>query len=95
MPDQGEVFLLPDRTRGAPDAALLDFLRQHSGNPVRISARAVDRLDARVLQLLLSAARSWKERGLDVVLCDVSAPLGRTLGHLGVRPDMLRWEPAE
>jgi anti-anti-sigma regulatory factor len=95
MPETGKLFHLPDRTRGAPDAGLQDFLRQNRDASVRVSAATVTRLDARLLQLLLSAARSWQERGLEICLCDIPAPVARTLGQLGVTPAMLRQEAAE
>jgi anti-anti-sigma regulatory factor len=95
MPDTGKLFHLPNRTRGAQDAGLQDFLRQNRDASVRISARSVTRLDVRLLQLMLSAARSWQERGLDLCLCDIPEPVARTLGQLGVAPGMLRQEGAE
>lgn len=95
MPETGKLFHLPDRTRGAPDAGLPEFLRQNRTAPVRISARDVTRLDVRLLQLMLSAARSWRGRGLDFSLCDIPAPVGRTLAQLGVSTDMLRQEGVE
>ena len=95
MPESGKLFHLPDRTRGAPDAGLQDFLRQNRDASVRISAARVTRLDVRFLQLILSAARSWQERGLELCLCEIPAPVARTLGQLGVTPLMLRQEEAE
>jgi anti-anti-sigma regulatory factor len=95
MPETGKLFHLPDRTRGAPDAGLQDFLRQNRDACVRLSAANVTRLDARLLQLMLSAARSWQERGLELCLCDIPVPVARTLGQLGVTPAMLRQEGAE
>ncbi|MCA3453486.1 MAG: hypothetical protein INF45_04110, partial [Rhodobacter sp.] len=49
----------------------------------------------RLLQLILSAARSWRERGLDLTLCDIPGPVSQTLGQLGVSPEMLRQEAAQ
>ena len=95
MPESGKLFHLPDRTRGAPDAGLQDFLRQNRDACVRLSAANVIRMDARLLQLMLSAARSWQERGLELCLCDIPVPVARTLGQLGVTPAMLRQEGAE
>jgi anti-anti-sigma regulatory factor len=95
MPETGKLFHLPDRTRGAPDAGLQDFLRQNRDASVRLSAANVTRLDVRLLQLMLSAARSWQERGLEICLCDIPVPVARTLGQLGVTPAMLRQEAAE
>jgi anti-anti-sigma regulatory factor len=95
MPETGKLFHLPDRTRGAPDAGLQDFLRQNRAAPVRISAKNVTRLDVRLLQLMLSAARSWREQGLDLCLCDIPGPVARTLEQLGVAPEMLRQEGAQ
>jgi anti-anti-sigma regulatory factor len=95
MPETGKLFHLPDRTRGAPDAGLQDFLRQNRDAPVRISAGNVTRLDVRLVQLMLSAARSWQERGLDLCLCDIPGPVARTLEQLGVSSGMLRQEGAE
>ena len=94
MPVDGKLFHLPDRTRGEPDAGLLEFLKQNRDVPVRVSAAAVQRLDMRLLQLLLSAAKSWAARDLDFTLCDVSGPLGQTLDQLGVQPGMLRRDGA-
>ena len=95
MPETNKLFHLPDRTRGAPESGLQDFLRQNRADPVRISARDVTRLDVRLLQLILSAARSWRERGLDLTLCDIPGPVSQTLGQLGVSPEMLRQEAAQ
>jgi anti-anti-sigma regulatory factor len=95
MPETGMLFHLPDRTRGAPDTGLLDFLRQNRAQGVRISARDVTRLDVRLLQLMVSAAQSWRARGLDLCLCDIPEPVARTLGQLGVTPGMLRQEGVE
>ena len=95
MPETGKLFHLPDRTRGAPDTGLQDFLRQNRADPVRISARDITRLDARLLQLILSAARSWRERGLELTLCEIPGPVSQTLNQLGVSPEMLRQEGAE
>jgi hypothetical protein len=95
MPETGKLFLLPDRTRGAPDAGLQDFLRQNRDASIRISAGSVTRLDVRLLQLILSAAQSWQERGLDLCLCDIPEPVARTLRQLGVAPEMLRQEGVE
>ena len=95
MPETGKLFHLPDRTRGAPDAGLQDFLRQNRDASVRISARQVTRLDVRLLQLILAAAQSWQERGLDLCLCDIPESVSRTLGQLGVTPQILRQEGAE
>ena len=95
MPETGKLFHLPDRTRGAPDAGLQDFLRQNRDASLRISAATVTRLDVRLLQLMLSAARSWQERGLEICLCDIPAPVARMLGQLGVTPAMLRQEGAQ
>jgi anti-anti-sigma regulatory factor len=95
MPETGKLFHLPDRTRGAPDSGLQDFLRENRTTSVRISAGSVTRVDVRLLQLILSAARSWQERGLDLCLCDIPAPVVRTLGQLGVAPEMLRQEGAQ
>jgi anti-anti-sigma regulatory factor len=95
MPETGKLFHLPDRTRGAPDAGLQDFLRENRNASVRISAGSITRVDVRLLQLILSAARSWQARGLDLCLCDIPAPVTRTLGQLGVAPEMLRQEGAQ
>ena len=95
MPETGKLFHLPDRTRGAPDSGLQDFLRQNRNASVRISAGSVTRVDVRLLQLILSAAQSWRARGLDLCLCDIPVPVARTLGQLGVAPELLRQEGAE
>jgi anti-anti-sigma regulatory factor len=94
MPVEEKLFHLPDRSRGEPDAGLLEFLKQNRDVPVRVSAAAVQRLDTRMLQLLLSAAKSWQSRQLDFRLCDVSGPLDLTLAQLGVLPEMLRRDGA-
>ena len=95
MPESGKLFHLPDRTRGAPDPGLQDFLRQNRDAPVRISARQVTRLDVRLLQVVLFGAPAWEGRRLDLCLCDIPGPVARTLGQLGVTPLMLRQEGAE
>jgi len=95
MPENAMQFHLPTGPRGVPDPTLIDFLKQNRAGPVRISAAGVRRLDARMLQVLLSAAASWRERGLDFALCDVPAPVEQTLGQLGVTPGLLCREMAE
>ena len=94
MSGEWKVYTLPDRIRLDEDAALLSFLRENRAGPVRLAAGKLRTLDARTLQVLLSAARSWRAAGLPLLLDDVHVAVEQSLRMLGVGPEMLDWKGA-
>jgi anti-anti-sigma regulatory factor len=96
MTDEGKLFHLPDRMRGAPvEAGLVAFLKENRMQPVLVCAARVQRLDARLLQVLLAAAADWHARGMAFRVTQVPVPVAQVLGQLGVTPALLAWEGAE
>lgn len=71
----------------APLQATLLGLR---GRPVELDAGGVARLGTPCVQVLLAAARSWREDGLRLALADPSAEMLAILAHLAVDPAALQ-----
>jgi anti-anti-sigma regulatory factor len=90
-----KIYQLPARTSPADLHALQDFLRSCSDEPVTVSALRLRKLDTLTLQFLIAAAKSWTARGLRFEVTDISAEIGKVLGQLGVRPQMLTWKEGQ
>lgn len=75
----------------APLQALLLGLR---GRMVELDASAVAQLSTPCVQVLLAAARSWREDGIALSLSGASPEMLATLGHLAVDPAALRSDGA-
>ncbi len=69
---------------------MLQFLRDNSGTAVRIEAGKLRRLDARLLEMLLCAARTWQSDGLGFEVANLTAENAEVLSMLGVTPDLLQ-----
>lgn len=88
-------YALPDRADDSDLSGLHAFLLAHQSDPVRLSARAWRRIDTRLVQYLITAARDWKDRKLGFVLGDVPAPQAALLTLISVTPDLLTWQEAQ
>lgn len=67
-------------------AALQASLLGLRGQPVTIDASAVAQLATPCVQVLLAAARSWREDGLALGLADPSPEMLAVLAHLAIDP---------
>lgn len=95
MRKEGSSVAMPDfhfhalgsvRARSGEDP-LVPFLLDALNDPVTISARDVNRLDAHRLQILLVAQRKWAEDGKPFTLSDISPNFRDGLVRLGLPPD--------
>jgi ABC-type transporter Mla MlaB component len=82
-------FALQEDFMPAQDSGIQSFLKENSGFSVRIDAGNLRRVDTMLVELLLSAAASWRKRGLGFQLTRVSEANERVLVHLGITPNLL------
>jgi len=87
--DVSQVFVLQNESETMVDMALLDFLKQNTGSPVRIEATALRRMDARLLELLIVAARSWRKADLPFEVQGLGESPLRWLDRLAIAPETL------
>jgi chemotaxis protein CheX len=71
----------------AASALAADFTR-NLGSPLQVRGGQVARLSTPCLQVLLAAARTWREAGCAFHLEEVSPPLREALELLGLSPDL-------
>lgn len=69
----------------AATTALKAELLEAGEAPVRINASQVERVGTQCVQLLLSAATSWREQGRDFAITDRSDAFESALDQLGIR----------
>lgn len=94
MTDTWKCFVLPEAFRPAEDDSLRAFLQANPATAVRVDASRLRRLDGTVAELLLVAARAWRERGLRFEVTGL-APLNvEVCIGLGLRSDTLMWRAA-
>jgi len=91
MPPDWAEFEPPDRVSPQRDAPLMAFLQAHRQRPVRISLRQQRRPDTRILQILLTASRSWQLQGLRFDVTGLSASLAKDLVRLGFSAENTGW----
>ena len=89
MSDAWQVFVLQNESETMVDMALLEFLKQNTRSPVRIEAGTVRRLDTRLLELLIVAARTWRGAELPFEVQGLGKSPLRWLDRLGIAPDTL------
>jgi anti-anti-sigma regulatory factor len=94
MTDTWKIFPLPDSYAPAPGDDLQQFLRDNATSPIRIDASQLRRLDTMSVEVLLSAARSWREKGLGFELVQLSRPNEEVCLTLGLRSEHLIWRVA-
>ena len=91
MADDWKIFEPQDRLSILPSEPLMTFLKASSGFPVRVSMRHQNRPDSRVLQVLLTAARAWKGRGLNFDVSDLPPRLMQDFIRLGLTAENTEW----
>ena len=89
MSDAWQVFVLQNESETMVDMALLEFLKKNTRSPVRIEAGTVRRLDTRLLELLIVAARSWRKADLPFEVQGLGESPLRWLARLGIAPETL------
>ena len=85
---------LPPTLSGTAPGELQTALLALRGQPVEIDASAVVRPSTLGLQVLMSAAASWRADGIAFSLSDVPEPLVQAMETLGLSEDQLGMEPA-
>ena len=86
---QARILALPARFDMAAAAALADTLLELGSSPVVLDASDVERVHALGVQVLLSAARSRRDRPATVRLANASPELLDALGVLGIHPSQV------
>ena len=76
-------FTLPAVVDFASAAALRSGLLEHRGSDLEVDAAAVQRIGGLGLQILLSAARSWRSDGLKFAITGASTPFNEVLSLTG------------
>ena len=71
-------------------AALTDTIRSHKGSDLVIDATEVTHLGALGLQVLVSAAKSWRDSGHSLMISPRSEAFDEALGLYGVSLDDLQ-----
>jgi anti-anti-sigma regulatory factor len=85
----GQGYVLNGDCTSLDDHGLRLFLAEHGQVDVRIDAAALRRLDVGLLELLLSAARWWRQRGLGFEVTGLGPAPDRRLDLLGLRNALL------
>lgn len=80
---------LPASLDAAAAPGLVETLLARRGAPLEINAEPVNRLGGQCLQILLSAAATWRADGVRLVVSAPSAEFSRALQLLGLSFDNL------
>lgn len=91
MADDWKTFEPQDRLSIAASDPLMTFLKASVALPVRVSMRNQNRPDSRVLQVLLTASRAWKTRGLGFDVSDLPPRLLQDFLRLGLTAENTGW----
>jgi hypothetical protein len=91
MPNDWKQFEQPDRMTAQPNDPLMTFLKGNFGLPVRISLRTQKRTDSQVLQVLLTADKAWKAKGVDFDVFDMPPRLQQDYKLLGINAETTGW----
>ena len=83
MPPDWAELEPPDRSSPLADGPLMQFLQAHRRRSVRISLAQQRRPDTRVLQLLLTAGRAWRQQGLAFDVIGLAPGLAKDYARLG------------
>ena len=94
MTETSKSFVLPEGFKPAEDGSLLDFLLAHDGAAVRINAGNLRRLDTVLIELLLCAAQTWRDAGLNFSVTHLTSAQEDILMSLGLTADHLTWRVA-
>lgn len=91
MAQDWKLFEPQDRISIAPSEPLMTFLKGYDDCPVRISMRHQKRPDSRVVQVLLTASRAWKNRDLGFDVSDLPPRLVQDFARLGLTAENTGW----
>lgn len=83
------ILDLPDRADPGEAGPLLAFLRASRAHDVAVSLAGARRIDPRVVETLVVAARAWHLRGLTLAVTDVPPETERRLQRLGLTDAVL------
>ena len=86
MPAAFRVIELPENLDMPVAAQLAESFAKLVGEPLEVDAARVQRLGASCLQVMLSAARTWKAEGDALTLKDPSPRFLEDLNLLGLEP---------
>ena len=89
-----KTYSLSARAAFGPGHGLIDFLKAHRTQPVRLDAAALDRVDTLLVQMLVAAGRDWAGRGLGFEVTGVGARLAADLAQIGLTGAHLTWRGA-
>lgn len=82
--ESGFVMTLPASLPGETAVHMADAILAARSNPLRFDASAVERIDTTCIQVLLSAARLWREDGMPMSFTGDSPILEGNLSTLGL-----------
>ena len=91
MPHDWKQFDPQDRMTAGADDPLMTFLRGNLGGHVKVSLRTQRKTDSQVLQILLTASKAWRLRGLDFDVTDVPPKLQQDCNLLGLNAETTGW----
>lgn len=91
MPNDWKQFEPQDRITAGSNDPLMTFLRGNEGEHVKVSLRAQRKTDSQVLQVLLTADKAWKLRGLDFDVTDMPPRLQHDCKLMGINEETTGW----
>lgn len=80
-------FELPARTNLNGAVEMAQAILGHAGSPLTLDGAAVEQISTPALQVLLAAARTWREDGQPLRLHPVSEQLRDQLAVAGLTPE--------
>lgn len=87
MTDKWKSFVLPDNFKPAEHGGLLEFLHSHAASAVRVDAGNLRRLDSVLIELLLCAAKTWRDADLPFEVANLSRSNADVVATLGLAPE--------
>lgn len=91
MPHDWKKFEHQDRMTAGTHDPLMTFLRGNEAGHVKVSLRNQRKTDSQILQILLTASRAWRLRGLDFDVIDVPPKLLQDCKMLGLNAETTGW----
>jgi chemotaxis protein CheX len=86
---ESHVLTLPASLPGETATHVADLLLSARTHPIALDASAVERIDTPCIQVLLSAARMWREDGIAMKVSGQSGVFADNLTTLGLTTDEL------
>ena len=91
IPHDWTQFEQPNPMTAIPSDPLMTFLKANEGRHVSISMRAEQKTHSQVLQVLLTASKAWKTRGVDFDVCDLPMRMQQDYKLLGINAETTGW----